>query len=328
MSSRGKIKLPGDWKLQRVNAALSESVDWSHGFFGLEDDFRDIDCSDISVGVLDTGVDLRHPDIKCEEALDFTGTDPGDAQGHGTWCVGFIGALPNSIGVVGITASRKAGTAARMHSYKILGNDGSGFNHAIYGGLEAAIDHKLDIISCSWGGGGPDPSMLKLFKAFIARGGYVFAAAGNSGNSRDEEYPAKFPEIPGIAAVDKRGRLTTFSCYGPGVICCAPGYEMLSTIPGGYGVMSGTSMATPCVAGIAAKVLAATLQAGLPRPSLVELCKLIQDFATIKNGLRIINPQGLVKQIKKAPPPPEAIPGKWKFGPVTIGPVKITVEAA
>jgi subtilisin family serine protease len=212
----------------------------------------------------------------------------------------------------------------KLHNHKILGNDGSGYNQWIYGGIEAAIDKKLDFLSWSWGGGGPDPQMLALAKAFIGQGGYIFAAAGNSsarGRVADEDYPAKYPEIPGVAAIGKDGLLTDFSSYGPGVVCCAPGYQMLSTIPGGYGLMSGTSMATPCVVGVAAVILAEMLNRGLPRPSLVELVALIQRTAKVANNLRIINPETLLKEIAKTPlPPPVNSPptGKITFGPLPI----------
>jgi subtilisin family serine protease len=304
----GPIRLPPDWSLMRITKALSQTVDWSHGFFGLDDAFYDVDCSALKLGILDTGVDTRHPDLKLADALDFTGTDPGDAQGHGTWCLGYNGALPNDLGVLGITGNKKRNTVAQMYSLKVLGNDGSGFNQSIYNGIEAAIELKLDVISCSWGGGGQDEQMRKLFNTFIAQGGYVFCAAGNSGNMSDEEYPAKWPEIPGIAAVGKDGKLTNFSSYGPGVVCCAPGYQMLSTIPGGYGLMSGTSMATPCVAGVATKILAAILAAGKPRPTLAGMVDLLRDFSNVVAGLRVINPEGLLREVIKTPAPPTPVP--------------------
>lgn len=309
----GPIRLPPDWQIQRVHKALSQSVDWSHGFFGLDEEFYAVDCSTVTLGVADTGIDTRHPDIKIEKAVDFTSTDPGDAQGHGTWCGGYCCAIPNDIGTIGITGNKKTKTVARLHSIKVLGNDGSGSSRSLYNGFEYAIDSRLDVLSCSWGGGGPDQHLLKLIQAYIAGGGFPFFAAGNSsggGRIADEDYPAKFPGVPGIAAVGKNGKLTDFSSYGPGVLCCAPGYQMLAPIPGGYGLMSGTSMATPAVAGIACKLLAATLAAGLPRPTLNEMGKMIQDRARIVGGLRIIDPKTLIHEVKKAPkPPPVNTPG-------------------
>src|SRR5690606_2918672 len=160
-----------------------------------------------------------------------------------TWCCGYCCALPNGKGVLGLTANRKLGTTAQLYSYKMLGNDGFGRPNWTHAALEAAIDERIDVISASWGSGYPDPIMEKLINHFIQRGGYFFAAAGNSGRGEhlgarpDEDYPAYYPNVAGVAAVDSKGRLTDFSSYGPGVVCCAPGYEMLSTIPGGYGLM-------------------------------------------------------------------------------------------
>lgn len=309
-SKQGPIKPPPDWKIERVLTALSETIDWSHGFFGLDAQFYEVDCSNLSLAVLDTGIDRTHPDLKFSEALDFTGSanGPDDMIDHGTWCCGYVAALPNEVGVRGITASPTKNSTVRLHSYKVLGDNGSGYHKWIYGGLEAAIENHIDIISCSWGGGPADTKMQKLFKHYIAQGGFPFAAAGNSGNARDEDYPAKYEAVPGVAAVGKNGKLTNFSSYGPGVVGCAPGYQMLSTIAGGYGLMSGTSMACPCFAGVWAKILAAILNSGRPRPPIRDAIKFIQNFAKIVNNIRIIDPPTLLKEVAKMPAPPVAEP--------------------
>lgn len=297
--------LPPDVAIQSVLTPLSEVVDWSHVFLGLTPEWYAADCSKIKVGVLDTGCAL-HPDVKLADRFDFTNspTGPSDVQRHGTWCVGFIGATANDIGVKGIAAGSKT------YSLKVLGDNGSGTDRTIAAGLRKAIDLGLDIISMSFGGRGLSQECHELIRAFVGGGGLAFAAAGNDGKDPrgvplPENDPAAWAECMGIAATDMDGKLTEFSCYDAGTTCAGPGYQMLSTVPGGYALMSGTSMACPAVAGIAAKVLAKH-RAGpgaTPINNYLDMIAHVQKTATVKAGLKIINPMALFNEIKVVPPP-------------------------
>ena len=317
-----EVHLPPDWSIQSVLTPLSETIDWSHVFLGLTPEWYTADCSGVKVGVLDTGCVL-HPDLKLADRFDFTGSriGPDDQVRHGSWCCGFIGATANDIGVRGIAAGVK------LYSLKVLGDNGSGTDRTIAAGLRKAIDLKLDIISMSFGGRGMSQECHELLRAFTKGGGFAFAAAGNDGRDGrgiplPENDPAAWAEVMGIAAVDMDGRLTEFSCYDTGTTCAGPGYQMLSTVPNGYGLMSGTSMACPCVAGIAAKILAKHRNSGGDTPinSYLDMQDHIQKTATVKNDLKIINPMALFNEMKITPPPhnPGGVLSRIRFNVKTV----------
>lgn len=298
------VKLPPDWQLMRVTAALSESVDWSHGFLGLTPEWYKADVSKIRVGVLDTGCATKHPDLRdvLFNAVDCTNSPSGpeDVAGHGSWCCGAIGAATNDIGVRGIASG------CQLYSIKVLGDQGWGDDRTIAAGLRLAIDFDLDVISMSLGGPNMSEEVLELLRAFVRMKPrrFIFAAAGNDGKNTRVNYPARWAETQAIAAVDKDGNLTSFSSYEPDIVACAaPGYQMLSTIPGGYGLMSGTSMAAPTAAGVGAKILAKHANAGgaTPVDTPQEMREHLRKTAKQKGDLFLLNPMGM---FNFEPPPP------------------------
>ena len=152
----------------------------------------------------------------------------------------------------------------RLMSLKFLDNFGSG---TLDGALEAtayAIDNGANVMNNSWGGGGYSGILEDLILESMNRGAVYVAAAGNSGTNNDGRpfYPAAYSvaSIISVAAVDRKQRLAEFSNYGEtSVHIGAPGVDILSTLPrnrNSYGELSGTSMAAPHVAGVAALVLA------------------------------------------------------------------------
>ena len=226
----------------------TEIVDWGIEVVGSQD-VTDIDRGEsVVICLLDTGIDTDHPDLTYLRARDFTGSRSGveDIQSHGTHTAGTIAAIDNDIGVVG-------SSQAQLIIGKVLGDDGSGSNAGIAAGINWCVDQGADIISMSLGG--PYPSYVMesaLYRAEQA-GIWVFAAAGNDGSNR-VGYPAgyRFPHLYSVSALDRNLNLARFSNYGK-VEMCAPGVDILSTVPGGrYDRYSGTSMATPIAAGVGA----------------------------------------------------------------------------
>jgi subtilisin family serine protease len=171
----------------------------------------------------------------------------------------------------------------------------------------------------SLGGPAMHPEVRELLQAFVTLKPrrFAFAAAGNDGAKTPVNYPGRWPEMQAIAAVDKDGNLTSFSSYEPDIVAvAAPGYQMLSTIPGGYGLMSGTSMACPVAAGVGAKILAKHANAGghTPVDTPQEMREHLQKTAVQKGDLFLLNPMGMFSWQPPAPPlpPPQPVAPPWE----------------
>jgi subtilisin family serine protease len=240
----------------------------------------------VVVGVIDTGVDYTHPDLNdniwtnAAEAggvagvdddgngyvddvhgYDFVNNDgdPFDDHYHGTHVSGTIGGEGNNgIGVAGVNWD------VQIMGLKFLDSGGGGYTEGAIAALEYATMMRttygvnIRVTSNSWGGGAYDPALLDAINASGAAGILFVAAAGNSGLDADFDpmYPAAYDSdnIISVAATDSSDNIAYFSNWGlNSVDLGAPGVDTLSTMPGSsYGYLSGTSMATPHVSGVAA----------------------------------------------------------------------------
>ena len=209
--------------------------------------------SGIRVGVLDTGIQANHPDLTGKVAVqyDFVDNDSTaqDGNGHGTHTAGTVAARTNnSIGVASV------GYDAQLVIGRVLGNDGSGSYAAIVSGIRWAADQRAIIISMSLGGSSGSQALSDAIDYAAGKGCLVIAAAGNS-NSNLPSYPAYYTKVLAVGAVDNNDVKASFSNYGSWVDIVAPGVNIASTYPTNqYAQLSGTSMATPIVAGSAALV--------------------------------------------------------------------------
>lgn len=223
---------------------------------------------DVTVAVIDTGIDYAHPDLRGNIVgyMSTMGGDGRDDNGHGTHCSGIIAAIDNNgIGISGVAPE------AGIYSVKVLGAAGRGSTGNITQGVIAATDRGVDVISMSLGGAVWDKMFQRAIDSAVNKGIVVIAAAGNESTSQ-KHYPAAYNNVISVAATDNYNRITYFSNYGSWVDIAAPGENILSTLPTnfkisrvtyestGYGYMSGTSMACPAVAGTAALILAADQQ--------------------------------------------------------------------
>jgi type VII secretion-associated serine protease mycosin len=209
----------------------------------------------VDIAVLDTGVDLSHPDLaaRLTTGFDFVNNDPdpADDQGHGTMVAGVAAAeAGNGRGIAG------AAWMARIMPVKVLDSAGEGSDATISAGVVWAADHGAEVINLSLGGP-PDAEILRAAVAYaISKGSVVVAAAGNDG-SMGPTYPAAYPGVVAVGGTDPEGGLTEFSTHGDWVDVAAPAWNVSSTAltRGGeerYGVASGTSFAAPLVSGVAA----------------------------------------------------------------------------
>lgn len=205
---------------------------------------------DILVAIVDTGVDYNHPDLKGKvvKGHDYVDNDddPMDENMHGTHCAGIAAAsTDNKIGIAGMAPNVK------ILAERVLDANGSGTLANVAKGITDAADRGAKVISLSLGGSSSSRTLKNAVNYAIKKGVTVVAAAGNDG-SADPSYPAYYDNVISVAATDSNDQLADFSNYGDWVDVAAPGVDIYSTVPGGeYESLSGTSMATPLVAGIA-----------------------------------------------------------------------------
>lgn len=202
--------------------------------------------------VLDSGIDLAHPDLNTTKACHtyFEGTSPSDGNGHGTHVAGIIGAKNNGQDVVGVAAN------AYVCSVRVLGNSGFGSWDGIIAGIDWVAGRAAsgDVANLSLGGTGHIAALETAVKALALKGVKVVIAAGNSSTNAGTEMPGRYngTNIYTVSSISSSGCLSSFSNYGnPPVDYAAPGSGIVSTRKGGgTTTYSGTSQAAPHVAGI------------------------------------------------------------------------------
>ncbi|WP_045689600.1 S8 family serine peptidase [Hymenobacter sp. AT01-02] len=206
--------------------------------------------------VIDTGIDLDHPDLNVDvtrsKSFLTSGANyasPDDGNGHGTHVAGTIGAKNNTIGVVGVAAN------ATVVAVRVLDSRGSGSNSGVIAGVDyvGANGKAGDVANMSLGGGVSQALDDAVLRA--SAGGVLFAlAAGNETDNANNHSPARVngANIYTISAMNSTDTWASFSNYGnPPVDYCMPGVSIQSTwLNGGYNTISGTSMATPHMAGV------------------------------------------------------------------------------
>jgi len=205
----------------------------------------------VRIAILDTGIDMDHPDLmaKIVSSINFSNSaTPDDMHSHGTHVAGLAAAIAdNGIGIAGL------GGECSLMNVKVLGDSGSGLSSWVAQGIIWAADNGADVINLSLGGAASLAEEDAINYAWN-KGVVVVAAAGNYGSSAPL-YPAGYTNCIAVAATDAYDAKASWSNYGDWVDVAAPGVGAYSTlINNGYGYKSGTSMASPHVAGLAALV--------------------------------------------------------------------------
>lgn len=254
---------------------LAGEVNWGMDVFGVAKLRSITDGSGIKLGVVDTGIDRSHPILQnCAGAKDFTGSGSGfnDRNGHGTHCSGTVFGTDPRIGV--------APGATGYHG-KGLGDSGSGGNGLI-AAIEWCIEQGCTVVSNSWGGGGQSQSWEVSFRKWAEAGIWLIFAGGNSGpNTSDSDWPGRSENLLNVAALNSNLTPASFSSAGSKLDTSGPGVNIWSARPGGgFQQMSGTSMATPFVAGLLGLYRRALELKGLPIPNVYELRKKLFSRST------------------------------------------------
>lgn len=212
--------------------------------------------SNIKVCIVDTGYSLGHADLPSSGVTGYAfsghGTWSTDGNGHGTHVAGTIAAIGgNNVGVKGVNPSGKLG----LHIVKIFNDSGTWTTASnLVHGIQKCKDAGAKVVSMSLGGSSSTTTERDALNAFYQGGMLLVAAAGNAGNS-SLSYPASYASVMSVASVDSSKTRSSFSQYNSQVEIAAPGSSVQSTYKNNsYATLSGTSMATPHVSGVAALI--------------------------------------------------------------------------
>lgn len=231
-------KLP--WGIQRIYADLVWEVTTG---------------STVKVAILDTGIDLDHPDLWRNIKGGINTLRPrksaDDDNGHGTHLAGTIAAIDNDFGVIGV------GPEISLYAVKVLNRKGKGWLSDLIDALDWCIDNKIQVVNMSFGSLEGNQSFHDAIIRAYQAGITMVASAGNNGeDSGLIEYPAIYPETIAVSAVDEYDNFASFSSYGSEIDLTAPGVNILSTYKNGfYETMYGTSMSAAHVTGTVALIL-------------------------------------------------------------------------
>ena len=226
------------WGVKRVNSAAAWQKTSGRG---------------VKVGIIDTGVDYNHADLKPNYAGGYNAVEPAkpplDNNGHGTHVAGIVGAVLDGAGLAGVAPQ------ASLYAVKVLTAQGSGAYSAIIDGIQWAVSNDMNVVNLSLGAPQGSEAMRKAVEAAYKAGVTLVMAAGN--DSGPVNYPAKYPQAIAVSASDSADNIASFSSRGPEIALIAPGVAINSTyMGGGYKALSGTSMAAPHVAGLAVLAVA------------------------------------------------------------------------
>lgn len=230
------------WGVDRIRALLAWDITKGKG---------------IKVAVVDTGIDFTHPDIvpNYKDGISFVPSEssPRDYNRHGTHVAGTIAAAMNDSGIIGVAPS------AYLYAIKVLPASGPGKWSWLIAGLEWCINNGIQVINMSLGGSSAPTALQTMCDLAWNRGLVLVAAAGNAdGKDTDDtvNFPANYKSVIAVSNITNADTLSPSSSRGPKLELCAPGTNIFSKVPGGgFSNLTGTSMASPHVAGAAALAL-------------------------------------------------------------------------
>lgn len=247
-----KTQIP-DLNPEFILQAMSEVYDWGLLDLNIPDVHKITMGNDIKIGIIDSGLSEHFETINnTVDSENFTDMKTKtDKNGHSTFCAGIIAAEKNDEGIVGVAPK------AKLYFAKAMNDSGSGNPHSMVNAVLWCIKQNVDIISISAGMFFDFKPLHEAIKKAYNKNIIILAATGNTGDRHfDVAFPARYPEVIGVAAYDERRHVAKFSSRGANVSFALPGVNIYSThLNQQFVKSSGTSFSCPMLAGVCALIL-------------------------------------------------------------------------
>lgn len=256
------------------NDEFFQPYQWNLNQIEIEQGWNFSNGDQVTIAIIDTGVDPEHADLEGKLIDGYNAIDDSDnfadTHGHGTHVAGIAAALTNNVtGIAGVSWE------SYIIPIKVLNEQGEGSSYEVAKGIYWAVDHGADVINMSLGDYHSSDLLYDAIRYAYEQDVILIAASGND-NVQDPMYPARYPEVLTVAAVNDERNRAFFSNFGDHIDVAAPGEHIPSLFPNNhYVVMSGTSMAAPHVAG-----LAALLRSNNPNLTNDDIYQIITNTAT------------------------------------------------
>lgn len=273
----------------------SQTIDWGTNVLNIpEIHAAGLTGKGIRIAVIDTGVDSEHPDlVGAIDSMHNTTSEPyAFTNGHGTGVAGIIGARNNSDGILGTAPDCK------IIAIKAMSENGGGSLTDIIKAIDLAIQSMVHVINLSLGTTADVPGLKSAIERARRAGIYVVCSAGNAGRDNSVVYPARYESTYAVGATNQAGNVSAFSSRGWEVDIAAPGERVLTTWRNkSYARVSGTSFASPYVAGLFALFLEANIKINHNRlkQTAIDIEEPGQDQ---KSGHGLINPKAFIDRYK------------------------------
>ncbi len=248
------IRLSDFTVISTTETPKGEVIDYGVQMVGAPLEWHETMGDGVRIGVIDTGIDADHIDLKnrVRDYVNFSGgsrDNVTDENGHGTHISGILCAEKNGVGVIGVAPK------ADLYVVKAFDANGKTNFECIEKGVNWLIEKRVDVINMSFSSSVANKSYQELIKKAYDNGISMICAAGNEGEmgANTIGYPARFAQTVAVSAVDINKNIADFSSRGNEAEICAAGINIYSTFPKNtYALLSGTSMATPIIAGAVA----------------------------------------------------------------------------
>ncbi|OCT16120.1 peptidase S8 [Paenibacillus pectinilyticus] len=245
---------PAPKRARILSSTRTRTIPWGVDQIGAPEIWSKSVGQNIRVGVIDTGIDFKHPDLRNSISRGINLLNrrllPNDDNGHGTHIAGTIAATGRYSGIVGVAPR------AIIHPVKAFDQNGSAYVSDIIAGIDWCVQNDLDIINMSFGMKTYNPTLEQAVMNAYYQGKVIVASSGNDGKKKTVDYPARFPQVVSVGATTRLGKIAPFSNRGSQIDIYAPGERVYSAWLGGkYNELSGTSMATAHVSGVIALML-------------------------------------------------------------------------